>query len=180
MSLKLIGLSGSLRQAAYSTAVLRTVCEAMPDECRLDLESLADIPLFNDDLDGANAPGPVAALRKVIAAADGLVVISPEYNHGMSGVLKNTLDWLSRPSVSSCLLDKPVLTLTTSPSVLGGVRAQQQLNETFIATRSRLLIRRQIVIGSVAEKVIDGRLVHQPTLDFILEGVRDLHDMCAR
>jgi chromate reductase len=168
MSLELIGLSGSLRKAAYSTAVLNTVREAAPDG------------VFNDDHDGADAPQAVSDLRRAIAAADGLIVITPEYNHGMSGVLKNALDWLSRPSSSSCLLDKPVLTMTASPSALGGVRAQQQLNETFIATRSRLLIRRQIVIGSVAEKVIDDRLVHLPTLDFILEGVRDLHDMCAR
>ena len=179
MSLSLIGLSGSLRHQSYSTAVLHSVREALPDEVRLDVRSLEDIPLFNDDLDGDDAPATVAALRRAVAAADGLVVISPEYNHGMSGVMKNALDWLSRPGLSSCLCDKPVLTLTASPSALGGVRAQQQLNETFIATCSRLVIRRQIVIGLVAEKVVDGRLVHQPTLDFILDGVRDLRGACG-
>lgn len=178
MTLSLIGLSGSLRRHAYSTAVLTTLGDSLPDDMRLEVRSLADMPLFNDDLDGEDAPATVAALRRDIAAADGLVVISPEYNHGMSGVLKNALDWLSRPGMNSCLRDKPVLTMTASPSALGGVRAQQQLNETFIATCSRLVIRRQIVIGMVAEKIVDGRLVHQPTLDFILDGVRDLHDAC--
>ena len=178
MALSLIGLSGSLRRHAYSTAVLTTLGDSLPDDVRLEVRSLEDIPLFNDDLDGEDAPATVAALRRDIAAADGLVVISPEYNHGMSGVLKNALDWLSRPGMSSCLRDKPVLTMTASPSALGGVRAQQQLNETFIATCSRLVIRRQIVIGMVADKVVDGRLVHQPTLDFILGGVRDLGDAC--
>lgn len=179
MSLTLVGLSGSLRRHAYSTAVLLTLRDVLPDDMRLNVRSLEDIPLFNDDLDGEDAPATVAALRRAVAAADGLVVISPEYNHGMSGVLKNALDWLSRPGIASCLRDKPVLTMTASPSALGGVRAQQQLNETFIATCSRLVIRRQIVIGLVAEKIVDGRLVHQPTLDFILEGVRDLRDACG-
>ena len=180
MALSLIGLSGSLRRHAYSTAVLLTLRDALPEDVRLDVRSLEDIPLFNDDLDGEDAPATVAALRRDVARADGLVVISPEYNHGMSGVMKNALDWLSRPGQASCLRDKPVLTLTASPSALGGVRAQQQLNETFIATCSRLVIRRQVVIGMVAEKVVDGRLVHQPTLDFILDGVRDLRDACRR
>ncbi len=178
MALSLIGLSGSLRRHAYSTAVLTTLGDSLSDDMRLELRSLEALPLFNDDLDGEDAPATVTALRRDIAAADGLVVISPEYNHGMSGVLKNALDWLSRPGMSSCLRDKPVLTMTASPSALGGVRAQQQLNETFIATCSRLVIRRQIVIGMVADKVVDGRLVHQPTLDFILGGVRDLGDAC--
>lgn len=180
MSLSLIGLSGSLRRHAYSTAVLLTLADALPKDVRLEVRSLEDIPLYNEDLDGEDAPAVVAALRSDIAAADGLVVISPEYNHGMSGVMKNALDWLSRPGLSSCLRDKPVLTLTASPSALGGVRAQQQLNETFIATCSRLVIRRQVVIGMVADKVLDGRLVHQPTLDFILDGVRDLREACVR
>lgn len=174
MTLSLIGLSGSLRRRSYSTAVLLTLRDVLPDDMQLDVRSLEDIPLFNDDLDGEAAPAAVGTLRRDVVAADGLVVISPEYNHGMSGVMKNALDWLSRPGLSSCLRDKPVLTLTASPSALGGVRAQQQLNETFIATCSRLVIRRQIVIGLVAEKVVDGRLLHQPTLDFILDGVRDL------
>ena len=179
MSLFLIGLSGSLRREAYSTAILTTLRDALPGDMRLEVRSLEDIPLFNDDLDGKDAPATVAALRRDIATADGLVVISPEYNHGMSGVLKNALDWLSRPGASSCLRAKPVLTLTSSPSALGGVRAQQQLNETFIATCSRLVIRRQIVIGMVAEKVVDGRLCHEPTLGFILDGVRDMRDACG-
>ena len=99
MPLSLIGLSGSLRRHAYSTAVLTTLQDALPTDVRLDVRSLDGIPLFNDDLDGEDAPATVAALRRDVAATDGLVVISPEYNHGMSGVLKNALDWLSRPGM---------------------------------------------------------------------------------
>jgi chromate reductase len=101
-------------------------------------------------------------------------MISPEYNHGMSGVLKNALDWASRPYGRSALKGKPVLTMTASPAFTGGVRAQQQMNETLVSIPARLVLRPQIVIGSVHDKVRDGRLVDEATLSFALAGVDDL------
>jgi len=90
----------------------------------------------------------VRALRSVIDTSDGVIMISPEYNHGMSGVLKNALDWASRPYGRSALAGKPVLTMTASPAFTGGVRAQQQMNETLLAIPARLALRPQIAIGS--------------------------------
>ena len=87
-----------------------------------------------------------------------MIMISPEYNHGMSGVLKNALDWASRPYGRSTLRRKPVLTMTASPAFTGGVRAQQQMNETLASIPTRLVFQPQIVIGGVHEKVRDGRL----------------------
>jgi chromate reductase len=101
-------------------------------------------------------------------------MVSPEYNHGMSGVLKNGLDWASRPYGRSVLTGKPVLTMTTSPAFTGGVRAHQQVNETLASIPARLVLRPQIVIGNVHEKISDGRLVHEATLHFALAGVDDL------
>jgi chromate reductase len=101
-------------------------------------------------------------------------MISPEYNHGMSGVLKNALDWASRPHGRSVLKSKPVLTMTASPAFTGGVRAQQQMNETLASIPARPVFRPQIVIGGVHEKVRDGRLIDQTALSFALEGVGDL------
>jgi chromate reductase len=109
----------------------------------------------------------VRALREAIARADGLVIASPEYNYGMPGVLKNALDWASRPYGRSALIGKPVLTLTASPAFTGGVRAQQQLNETLLAISARLVLRPQTVIGAVHEKVRDGALAHPETLAFV-------------
>ncbi|WP_253075555.1 NAD(P)H-dependent oxidoreductase [Bradyrhizobium sp. 187] len=88
-------------------------------------------------------------------------MVSPEYNHGMSGVLKNGLDWASRPYGRSVLRGKPVLTMTASPAFTGGVRAQQQMNETLASIPARPVLRPQIVIGGVHEKVSDGRLVDE-------------------
>jgi chromate reductase len=172
--LRLLGLSGSLRRASYSTAVLIGLRDALALTIALDIFSLHEVPLYNEDDDGEQAPQPVRALRSAIATSDGVLLVSPEYNHGMSGVLKNGLDWASRPYGRSALVGKPVLSMTTSPAFTGGVRAQQQMNETLASVQARLVLRPQIVIGSVHEKVRDGRLVDEAALRFALAGVDDL------
>jgi len=173
---RLLGLSGSLRRASNSTAVLRGLQDALAPKARLDIFSLHGLPLYNEDEDGEHAPESVRALRSAIETTDGVIMVSPEYNHGMSGVLKNSLDWASRPYGSSVLRGKPVLTITASPAFTGGVRAQQQMNETLASIPARPVLRPQVVIGGVHEKVSDGRLVDEATLRFALAGVDDLLD----
>src|SRR5207253_4649062 len=170
----LLGLSGSLRRASNSTAVLRGLQGALAPRAALNIFPLHGMPLYNEDDDGEHAPESVRALRSAIEASDGVIMISPEYNHGMSGVLKNALDWASRPHGLSVLRKKPVLTMTGSPAFTGGARAQQQMNETLAAIPARPVLRPQIVIGSVHEKVRDGRLVDEAALSFALAGVDDL------
>jgi len=171
---RLLGLSGSLRRASNSTAVLRGLQDALGLRVALDIFPLHALPLYNEDDDAGHAPESVRALRSAIDASDGVIMISPEYNHGMSGVLKNALDWASRPYGLSVLKSKPVLTMTASPAFIGGVRAQQQMNETLASIPARHVLRPQIVIGGVHEKVRDGRLIDQAALDFALGGVDDL------
>ena len=170
----LLGLSGSLRRASNSTAVLRGLQDALASRAVLNIFPLHGMPLYNEDDDGDHAPESVRALRSAIETSDGVIMISPEYNHGMSGVLKNALDWASRPHGRSTLGGKPVLTITASPAFTGGVRAQQQMNETLVSIQARLVLRPQIVIGSAHEKIRDGRLVEDATLRFVLAGVDDL------
>src|SRR3981189_891763 len=172
--LRLLGLSGSLRRASNSTAVLRGLQDALAPKARLDIFSPHGRPLYNEDEDGEHAPESVRALRSAIETTDGVIMISPEYNHGMSGVLKNSLDWASRPYGRSVLRGKPVLTRTASPAFTGGVRAQQQMNETLASIPARPVLRPQIVIGGVHEKVSDGRLFDEAVLGFALAGVDDL------
>ncbi|HEX4171065.1 MAG TPA: NAD(P)H-dependent oxidoreductase [Acetobacteraceae bacterium] len=173
---RILALSGSLRRASNSTAVLRSLQDAVPSNVVLDIFPLNELPLYNEDDDGEQSPQSVRALRSAIDGSDGVIVISPEYNHGMSGVLKNALDWVSRPYGQSALRDKPVLTMTASPAFTGGVRAQQQMNETLLAIPARLMLRPQIVIAGVHEKVRGGRLMDQGTLRFALAGIEDLLD----
>jgi chromate reductase, NAD(P)H dehydrogenase (quinone) len=173
---RFLGLSGSLRRASNSTAVLRGLQDALAPRVALNIFPLHGMPLYNEDDDGEHAPESVRALRSAIDTSDGVIMISPEYNYGMSGVLKNALDWASRPYGQSALRGKPVLTMTASPAFTGGVRAQQQMNETLISIPARLVLRPQIVIGGVHEKVRDGRLVDEAALRFARAGVEDLLD----
>jgi len=178
---RLLGLSGSLRRASNSTAVLHGLLDALAPKAALKIFPLHGVPLYNeDDDDGEHVPEQVRALRSAIASSDGVIMISPEYNHGMSGVLKNALDWASRPYGRSTLMRKPVLTMTASPAFTGGVRAQQQMNETLVSIPARPVLRPQIVIGSVHEKVRDGRLIDEAALSFALAGVDDLLEEIRR
>jgi chromate reductase, NAD(P)H dehydrogenase (quinone) len=170
---RIIGISGSLRRGSANTAVLRAIQEALTT-ADMELFRLNEIPAYNEDEDGASSCAPVRALRETIAAADAVILASPEYNHGMPGVLKNALDWLSRPHGASALKDKPVLNITASPAFTGGVRAHQQINETLASMGAHTVIRPQIVIGAVHQKLSENRLTDAATLGFVLAGVEDL------
>lgn len=177
---KLLGLSGSLREGSYSTAVLRALADRLDHGAELRLHPLGEVPLYNQDLDSAEPLPAVAALREAIAVADGLVIVTPEYNYGMPGVLKNALDWASRPYGAAPLAGKPVVTMATSPAFTGGVRALAQLHETLLATQSLLVPRPQTVIGQVHEKFEEGRLVDDAVFDFALGAVADLQAIVDR
>jgi len=172
--IKLAAISGSLRAASANTAVLRTLQDLMPADVQMDLLPLDDVPLYNQDLDGPQPLPEVARLRAAIEAADGLVICTPEYNGGVPGVLKNALDWASRPAVASPLKHKPVVIMSCSPAFTGGARAHAQLRETFASTLSRLVVRPPVVIAAVHTKLQQGRLADEANLKFALEAVGDL------
>lgn len=106
---RLLGMSGSLRAQAYSTAVLQALAAAVANQADIDYADIGALPHFNQDLYVEPLPEAVARLRNQIAHADAIVVSSPEYNHGIPGVLKNAIDWVSRPHNGSPLKGKPVL-----------------------------------------------------------------------
>ena len=172
--ISLLGLSGSLRDESYSTAILRELFERVSGDTDAVIHDYSDLPLYNQDLDGAEVPEGVAALRRAIAAADGLVIVTPEFNYGIPGVLKNALDWASRPYGAASLNGKPVVTISNSPAFTGGVRALAQLHETLLATQSLIVPRPQTVIGEVHKKFENDRLVDQSSLDFALGAIGDL------
>jgi chromate reductase len=171
---RFLGLSGSLRRNSYSLAILRGLQARLGAEAILDIRDL-NLPLYNQDEDG---PEAVHGFRRAIAEADGLVISTPEYNHGVPGVLKNALDWASRPYGQSVLTERPVLIITSSPACIGGVRAQAQLNETLLSVQAVLVPGPQVVIGDVAAKVQDGELVDEASLEFALASIRKLAALC--
>jgi chromate reductase, NAD(P)H dehydrogenase (quinone) len=157
---KLLGLAGSIRRASVSKAILQTLAEKVPAQVSLTIHDLADIPIYNQDLE-SNLPASVAALRQAIIDCDGMVIVSPEYNHGMSGVIKNAIDWVSRPGYASVLVNKGVAIITTSESPLGGARAQADLHKMFLSTLSRIAPGREVSIGNTQKTVVDGKLVDE-------------------
>ncbi len=171
---RLLAVSGSIRRESNCTAVLQSLAPLLPSTVTLELFPLDDIPLYNADLDGDAPPAPVAKLKKAIAETDGLVVCSPEYNYGMPGVLKNAIDWASRPGFASPLKGKPALIMTTSPGTAGGVRAQAQIRDALAATLARPVVRQHVAIANVNARIREGRLVDESTLDFIHSALRDL------
>jgi len=170
---RLLGLSGSLRKASFSRATLIGLRNNLPEKVTLEIHE-PQLPLYNEDDDRSNGPEQVRRFRDAIATSDGVVIVTPEYNHGIPGVLKNVLDWASRPYGRSVLTKKPTLAISVSPAFTGGVRAHAQLNETLLAIPALVAGGPQVVIGNIGDKVENGVLVDQPSLHFALAALRQM------
>lgn len=177
---RLLAVPGSLRAQSFSTAVLEAVARASAARADYDHADIGGLPLFNQDLYVDPLPPAVERFRRQIAAADGLVISSPEYNHGIPGVLKNALDWASRPHNGSPLKNKPVLIITSSPAFTGGVRAQYQIRETLVSALARPVNTPETVIGGVGAKIVDGRFQDAASIEFALGGLATMYVEIAR
>jgi chromate reductase, NAD(P)H dehydrogenase (quinone) len=171
---RLIGMTGSLRQGAYSNAVLETLKERFADRAELRIWDLAPIPPYNQDLEGDKRPAPVKKLLAAIAQSDGLVLVAPEYNHSIPGVLKNALDWASRPAFTSVMAYKPVAIMATSKGPLGGARCLEHLHVALDSMLARVTLAREVIITAADAKIRDGRLVDETSLGFACTAVEAL------
>lgn len=139
---KIVAIAGSLRAESYNHALLRAAEELAPDGMMIHIyREIAEIPLYNADLEGCEAGGPVAVrrLRAAVGAADGLLIATPEYNQSLPGALKNLIDWLSRPAPDEVLAAKPVAIMGASSGPWGTRLAQAALRQVLAATESRVL-----------------------------------------
>jgi len=151
MSLHLLGVAGSLRKASYNRALLRAVGETLPDGVTLELfDGLGAIPTF--DPDDKTEPAPVAAWKQAIAAADALVIATPEYNYSIPGVLKNAIDWASRPPPPSPLRGKPIGLVSAATGISGGMRAQYHLRQILVYTNSPAMLQPEVIIPRAQER----------------------------
>jgi NAD(P)H-dependent FMN reductase len=123
---RLVGISGSLRAGSFNTQLLKACAPLLPPDVTLDIVSLRDVPLYDGDVEAQGIPAGVARLKDQVAAADGLLIASPEYNHTMPGVLKNAIDWMSRPAadIGRVFKGRPVALLGASPGAFGTARGQ--------------------------------------------------------
>src|SRR6201997_1361308 len=171
---RLIGMSGSLRSGSYSNAVLETLREKFAGRANLRIYDLRPIPLYDQDFEGEKRPEPVKALLSAIAESDGLVLCAPEFNHSIPGVLKNALDWASRPAFTSVMAYKPVAIMATSRGPLGGARCLEHMRVALDSMLARIALAREVTITGAADKIRDGRLVDETCLGFACGAVEAL------
>jgi chromate reductase len=130
MTIRIFGISGSLRRGSHNSELLRAVARSLPPGVELQIyDGLAELPHYNEDLDIEPIPAAAVALRRSVAQADGLLIATPEYNGSVPGVLKNAIDWASRPFPDNALRGKPTAVIGASTSLFGAVWAQAQLRK---------------------------------------------------
>jgi chromate reductase len=172
----IVGISGSLRKASCSTEILRVLAKESSPAIHVHLVTLEEIPPYNEDLDPATGVPAVNALKRLISASDGVLISTPEYNRGIPGVLKNALDWLSRPVFKSCFKDKPVSIISSSKAFTGGVRAQYQLRETLISMHAQLVMGPEVIVAGIHRNLGGEFYADEYGLAFMLKSLNRLRD----
>jgi chromate reductase len=170
VSLRILGIAGSLREKSYNRALLRAAHELVPEGMEIRDFDIAPIPGYNADVEARGFPEAVAAFKTAIREADGLLFVTPEYNYGVPGVLKNAIDWASRaaPGETPVMNGKPAGIMGASPGMGGSMRAQMQLREAFVFTQTYALMGPEVVVARAKEKFdAEGRLTDAATRDFV-------------
>ena len=160
----ILGFAGSLRRASYNRGLVRAAADVAPSGIVVRVFELADIPLYNQDIEEAGEPDSVVGFKEAIQRADALLVATPEYNHGISGVLKNAIDWASRPRATSPLKDKPIAVMGASPGRGSTARAQAQLREAFVFTGACVMPQPELLVSAAATHFDDDGNVTDPEL----------------
>ncbi|MEO8714337.1 MAG: NAD(P)H-dependent oxidoreductase [Acetobacteraceae bacterium] len=164
---RILGISGSLRKGSFNSAALRAAQELAPQGMSIEVFDIAPIPLYNEDVKAQGFPPPVEALRRKVLEADGVLLASPEYNYSTSGVLKNTIDWVSRPP-GQPFDGKPIAIMGASGGLLGTARAQYHLRQMFVFMNGHVMNRPEVMIPQAQNKFdAEGKLEDQPTRDFV-------------
>lgn len=170
----IVGLVGSLRRGSLNMALLKTAQQIAPAHLQITIFPLDDIPLYNNDVETEEGfPTAVAAMRAAIAAADGIIMVTPEYNGSLSGVLKNAIDWASR---QGALAHKPVVTMGGSPGALGATKAQEHLRQICLHLGMYVLPRPTIAVPQFQHKIADGLVADEVTRGFIAQQMETFYD----
>jgi chromate reductase, NAD(P)H dehydrogenase (quinone) len=172
--MKILGISGSLRRSSWNRSLLENARELLPADAELEVwNGLKEIPPYDEDDDIDPAPAPVAGLREAIAGADALLIATPEYNSSIPGVLKNAIDWASRPLATNVLRNKPVAVVGASPGAFGAVWSQGELRKVLAATGARV-VEGEVAVGHAAERFDSERRLVDEDLREQLGEVVDL------
>ncbi|MGD0709401.1 MAG: NADPH-dependent FMN reductase [Anaerolineaceae bacterium] len=179
-TMKVLGISGSLRKGSYNTALLHEAKKLLPEGMELEIYDLSSLPLYNFDLDNENPPEAVKQLRDHIRSADALLIATPEYNYSIPGVLKNALDWASRPAKSSALNGKP-LAMMGAGGLMGTSRAQYHLRQVAVFTNMFPINKPEIFVTYASQKFdANGNLTDEIARQLIKELLVALADWTRR
>jgi chromate reductase, NAD(P)H dehydrogenase (quinone) len=176
---RVLVFAGSLRKESFTRATAQALCALAPEDFDIEVYPLPDLPNYNPDDEGDGAPAAVLDLRAAIAAADGLVFVTPEYNRSIPGLVKNLIDWGSRPPGQGALRGKPVATLAASPGVQGGIRALVELRRLLILIGNYEVTGPEIAIPEVPKRLgvdEEGRpvITDEATADMITKLLKSL------
>ena len=167
VAVRILGIAGSLRRGSYNAATLRAAQELAPAGMTIERFDIAPIPLYNEDVREQGFPSPVEDFRGRIKSADGLLIVTPEYNYSIPGVLKNAIDWASRPP-DQPFDGKPTGIMGASMGIHGSSRAQYHLRQCFIFLNGLVMNRPEVMIPTAQNKFdTDDKLTDQATRDFI-------------
>ena len=172
--IKILGIAGSLRKQSYNKGALRAAQKLCPDGATIEVFDPEGIPLFNQD-DERSPHQKVVDLKNRIRAADAILLVTPEYNYGMPGVLKNAIDWASRPYGDNAWSGKPVALMSAALSMGGGVRAQYQLRQAFVFLNMDAVVQPEVAISNAPERFDkDGNLTDETSKKLIGQLLRNL------
>ena len=179
--LDILGISGSLRKGSFNRMAMHAAMARAPVGMTIAEGAIGDIPLYNEDVREAGEPAAVSLLKQQVRDADALLFVTPEYNYSVPGVLKNAIDWVSRPPSQSPFDGKPVAIMGASAGLMGTVRSQQHLRQTLMALNMLPVNKPEVLIGQAAGKFApDGSLTDEATGKFIGLLLQALQDWTIR
>lgn len=165
----ILGFAGSLRKGSYNRALLAAAVELTPKDTKLETFDLEGIPVFNQDLE-QSMPDKVREFKSKIKSADAILFVTPEYNYSIPGVLKNAIDWASRPYGDNSFEGKPAAVMSASPGILGGARAQYHLRQVFVFLNMHPVNRPEVFVTSANQKFdAKGTLIDEKAKELIKE-----------
>lgn len=177
---RVLGISGSLRKGSYNSGLLRAAGEQLPDDVVLEIAGIGDLPFYNADIEGNDSPGAVTRFVHHVSSADALLIATPEYNYSISAVLKNAIDWASRPVKTSPLNAKPIAIMGAG-GMMGTVRAQLHLRQILMHNGALVLPKPELYVARAREKFdAEGNLVDEQTRELVRQLTTALLEWTAR